>query len=450
MKPIDLANIDIDFNDTSTGTVKADEDNAVKTTQVSPDASAASTEVLGVEPYGALGDLTEGINFVLPEIAGLEGEPGSDQDSTLFMTQMSKLFDVSSGELQEKVKIPAILLILLLSLSLIFQFDGESENPVTDLLSFFSSDDEFAFEGEEEDFQGEAEAPASGPSKQEKESQVVEEESTPKMLEAFGAVKNPYWPLPNRLTVPKVSSDGVTAAMEKRWQAGLEHRFTSQRLKSVKEMRKLKRSGSEVLLFKALDQRKFWTRMEALLALVEMGFNVDIETVDKAIGNARPSLVKNYFKRLTVEPSLAQVYVMQQAIRVVGDKTRIVILEGLYKKRLGDTNLYFAAAKSDPSKKVNAWLQNKLITRPVSQVTMLAYNKIIEDYSMGKLAFESTEPEVLDPMIDESETVDEVTFAEDDELGEEEKILSPDEEATDGFEDVIEVDEMGDEEEEVE
>ena len=101
------------------------------------------------------------------------------------------------------------------------------------------------------------------------------------MINADGTLKNPYWPLPNRSGIKRLEGPNMTVELEQKWRFGLNHRYPARRYATVRDMRFNSRKGSEYLLFDALDQSKFWVRMEALLGLVEMGLEVDIETVEK-------------------------------------------------------------------------------------------------------------------------------------------------------------------------
>ncbi len=217
------------------------------------------------------------------------------------------------------------------------------------------------------------------------------------------AFANPYWYLSPSLAQDIASKNEprriLSHAQEQLYRAGMNHAYNYQVYKTVREIRRDKFSGAEVLLFEALNQKRFWTRMEALIGLAEYHVAVDQETVEAALIGARPSLIKNYFKRLAVSHSDGSIYIAKLALPLVEARARLVILQGLSKIGWRGHRLYLAAAVYDKSPLVQKWLQSELEVHPLTGAHMLAYREIVvqnylrsqsKDLTPGKI--ELTEP----------------------------------------------------------
>jgi hypothetical protein len=168
----------------------------------------------------------------------------------------------------------------------------------------------------------------------------------------------------------------LTPAQEERWRQGLAHPFVWQRYKTVMDMRAARLKGSQLLLNDALAQPKFWTRMEALIALAEAGEAVDIDSVELGIGSTRRPLIQNYFRRFRKEVSPGELYIMRQAIRIVDAGTRRVILENLVNRRDSINELYLVAATYDPNAKVNGWISQELAAQPLSESAKTRFQQV--------------------------------------------------------------------------
>ena len=141
---------------------------------------------------------------------------------------------------------------------------------------------------------------------------------------------NPYWRLPNSVTrTAQPSGRSMSPEDEQIWRSGLSSAYVYQHFKTVNQIRAGKIRGGEKLLFEALSEKKFWTRMSALVGLAEFGIQPDVDVVDRAIGDTRPSLVANYMLRFRKVSTAPQRFVMRQALRVVDAKARLNILRGL-------------------------------------------------------------------------------------------------------------------------
>ncbi|MES2746354.1 MAG: hypothetical protein V4655_13060 [Bdellovibrionota bacterium] len=190
---------------------------------------------------------------------------------------------------------------------------------------------------------------------------------------------NAYWKLPNPAPALSVGTLQITPQQTDSWRAGLNHPFHYQRLKSTQEMRKTKVEGTVAILYEALAQPKFWTRMEALQGIADQGVAIDTESMRTAIGDARSDLVKNYFKRFRTDYNETTAHVMRQALRVVDGRARYVILGNLLKRRSEVNEQYlYAASVNETDASVKTLVAEALAIRPV-----LAANKALYDRAMA-------------------------------------------------------------------
>jgi hypothetical protein len=203
-------------------------------------------------------------------------------------------------------------------------------------------------------------------------------------------------------------------------------------------MRAARLKGSQLLLNDALAQPKFWTRMEALIALAESGEAVDIDSVELGIGTTRRPLIQNYFRRFRKQITPGELYVMRQAIRIVDAGTRRVILENLVERRDSINELYLVAATYDPNAKVNGWITQQLAARPLSESAKARFQQVAAGVDLTP---ESSAPapaaapprsNVQDLKVEEMQdevNVEEVYFLKDEEKQQEKKVAPVD----DGF-----------------
>ena len=159
---------------------------------------------------------------------------------------------------------------------------------------------------------------------------------------------NPYWALPNEIDQLPPLDRVWTASEEETWRAAIVHPHTWQRYRTVTEVHTLRLQGSEVILWDALHDPKFWVRFRALVALGDFGATITTRMAKDAIGNARPGLVTRFIKRFAARPSTGELYTLRQAIRVMPSwQGRFEILKILKKHRIDDNELYLAAGTHD-------------------------------------------------------------------------------------------------------
>ena len=198
---------------------------------------------------------------------------------------------------------------------------------------------------------------------------------------------NPYWYIPvTRVSVSGDFNGEMSGVDEEQFRNGLSHEYVYHSYKAMKDLRILHRKGAERVLYDGLLHRKFWTRMEALIGLADYGEKVDLSTVADVLEGVRPSLVKNYFKRMYVKPSKGALLVAKQAIRLVGDSARLVILKVFARQHWHGYKYYLAAATLDPSPKIQEWVIDHLESYPLSREELDGYHEAVK---RKYLAFDS-------------------------------------------------------------
>ncbi len=252
-------------------------------------------------------------------------------------------------------------------------------------------------------------------------------------------IENPYWPLPNPVAKPIKVAGSLTPSQKEKWRFGLSHRYPYRRYSTIKEIRASHIPGSEALLFEALEQPKLWARMEALLGLVELGLELDIDTIDQVISGARPHLLRNYFRKLSANPTAADFYVMRQAIRVVDAQNRLQILKVLVANPDNINSLYYAAARFDPSRTVSLWLSKKMQSYPVPTKYVSEYRDIAASYlaknKNSSIPEELAVQEIEVEELSDSAIVKEVSFFQD--MLDEEAAEAENAEEKDGFDAIL-------------
>jgi hypothetical protein len=196
-------------------------------------------------------------------------------------------------------------------------------------------------------------------------------------------IQNPYWMLPNELAShPLPMGASWSRRHEEAWRRGLNHHFPYQHYKTTKTIRESRLKGSELLLFEALDDKKFWTRMNAAIGLAEFGYRIDIATVEKALGKANQSLIKNYFKRFDHSATPGELYVMRQAIRLVAAPARKQILSILLATNQDKDRIYLAAAAFDPAQSLKKWFVEENLPAKIPASVMDNYkNLVVDDFT---------------------------------------------------------------------
>lgn len=173
--------------------------------------------------------------------------------------------------------------------------------------------------------------------------------------------ENPYIGLPNRF-IGDVPLLGRTWSPQEEsvWHEGISHEFTWQHLKTVKDVISERLTGSDAILWEALEDDKFWTRMWAVIGLADFGIEINNNTVLKALRDERPSLITNFFKRFRNKSTPGQRYIMRYAVRNVNPNTRRVIFEALLNANDDLSAIYLVAATLDQDTKVKNWANRNI------------------------------------------------------------------------------------------
>ncbi len=202
--------------------------------------------------------------------------------------------------------------------------------------------------------------------------EVSEKAATP----APEASVSPYDNLPNSIDLPPAEGAILSSEQDDRWRRGLEHSFSYQRFKAVQDARQSKTKGSEAILNDALAQPKFWTRMEGLLGLAELGQEIGAEDFRRAIGDARPSLVANYVRRFNSRSDEAGFHVLRGAMHAAPSEAKLVILNKLAQHRGPINDLYLIAGTQDPIAEVKALADSVLQKQAASEELMARFQRL--------------------------------------------------------------------------
>ncbi len=339
---------------------------------------APKTNVMYHPQYGGTSDQFQTSTNAASELdKSLDAPPMSTGPESSFGTSITRMTDIfgrfdSSNNLRNYAIVGALVLALIAALYLT-SGDG-TQSPLSTLLRQFDLLTHQSPEAPADDTLADNPAPPFP-----NEAPVTAPASAIAQPAAPTELVNPYWSLPNPLEAsPELSAQSVlTPSQENRWRQGLAHPFIWQRHKTVIEMRQSRLKGSQFLLNDALAQPKFWTRMEALLALAELGEMLDIDTVESGIGSSRRSLIQNYFRRFRKQSTGGELYIMRQAIRIVDAGSRKIILENLAQLRNPVNDLYLVAGSFDPSASVHEWAQEELRVQPVAEAVQNRFQQIV-------------------------------------------------------------------------
>lgn len=205
-------------------------------------------------------------------------------------------------------------------------------------------------------------------------------------------VRDPYRIIANELDEDALKAlnrgrRAMSVTEEQGWKAALDHKFPYQHYRAVEEMRTFRAGGSESVLRLALDDKRFWVRMNAAIALVESGVPLMASEVEKAVKNPatkaeRRDLLNGYFQRFTRSSNMAERYVLKFALPLVPDAARTEILQALANAGDPDVELFMIAGSFDPSRRVQRWATKWLARHPAALLRMDEYRQALEDYGL--------------------------------------------------------------------
>ena len=156
---------------------------------------------------------------------------------------------------------------------------------------------------------------------------------------------------------PMPPDSSWSAQQKQTWRRGITHIFPWQRYKTIMEVRSRRLAQSQVILYDALNDNRFWIRMRAVMALADFGVSVSPGTVRKAIGVEEKSLVSRFFRRFYRKNTPGERYVMRMSLPLIKPSGRVTILRSLFAfgVRAENHGLYLAAALEDPDDKIRSF-----------------------------------------------------------------------------------------------
>jgi hypothetical protein len=163
----------------------------------------------------------------------------------------------------------------------------------------------------------------------------------------------------------------LSADQEATFKAGLAHEFNYQHYKTVLDLAVMNAPGSEELLRQALESKKFWIRMRALIALADMGDEVTDNDVREALGNAHSELRARFFKRFEKSAcSVGCFYVARAALKHLDAPGRDQALKVVSREASDIRDVYMIAATFDRHEGVRQTAQNWLTTQSIDQAVL--------------------------------------------------------------------------------
>ena len=197
---------------------------------------------------------------------------------------------------------------------------------------------------------------------------------------------NPYWALPNQIVGNKMPMERKwTPEEEEVFRSGMNHQFTWQRYKTILEVKRQRLAGSESILWDAIEEKKFWTRMQAVIGLADFNLEVGIPIVERAMEGTHSQLIERFFKRFIGKDTPGVRYISRQAIKILDDRGRLSILKVLNRSTDELRDLYMVAASQDPSPRIQKWLRQAMVSRSVKMSKFDELLRIVRGSSSASL-----------------------------------------------------------------
>ncbi|MBI2603593.1 MAG: HEAT repeat domain-containing protein [Deltaproteobacteria bacterium] len=140
----------------------------------------------------------------------------------------------------------------------------------------------------------------------------------------LGAPSGPLTGMPEEKTENPLQVEPLKGFLhpddERRWRAGITHKYAWQRYKTVLEIRDARLEGSAPILREALRDRKFWTRMRAAMALADFGVPPTREELQQVLHGVRSELVTNFFQRFQKKARPGELYIILLALKLLARK----------------------------------------------------------------------------------------------------------------------------------
>lgn len=327
----------------------------------------------------------------------------------------SELVEVKYTQSSGKLVVVAVLALLLIAVAGFagYEYFVNERDPITTVMNYFGGG-------------GEVTQPTqpSGRKKVRNTSAPVVTENTAAKKNTDDIPANPYWELPNRIIGLQTPPGRVWSSDEEgAFRSGLNHMFTYQQHKAVMDVRKLKLSGSDAILWEALQNKKFWTRIWAAIGLAEFNNEVSLETLEGVVEKARSELIATFLERLQHNPNPGQVFIARQLVKILDERGRLSALKVIYRSNDKLRDVYLAAATVDPGRKVQRWIRYALGRKPINpnkynELMEVVQGKVDGSYIIsGEKIAPPKQAELLPAVIDDEDFTGEIEFFEEDMTG---------------------------------
>ena len=203
--------------------------------------------------------------------------------------------------------------------------------------------------------------------------------------------QNPYFFVENTLNMGNFKKDMLflPPTLEHEWRQDLQHRYFNKRLNAIREIRRLRMKGSEILLFESLDQPKLWLRMEALIGLAEFGVKYGINTAQRAVSEAI-IFTKKLLQKVPRKLIYSERYTLTQLLKISQAPVRVQILANLLQNRDVESHLFVQAARFDQDPLVKNWFQKNVGQSSLLPGSLDGYRKAVERGYVKQLAAEES------------------------------------------------------------
>jgi hypothetical protein len=328
----------------------------------------------------------------------------------------SELVEVKYTQSSGKLVIVALFALLLIAVAgfAAYEYFVKERDPITTVMNYFGAGNSDITQTTQ----------PTGRKKAKNKPSAVATDPIPVAKKTAEIPANPYWELPNRIVGNQEPPGRIWSSDEENaFRAGLNHMFTYQQYKAVMDVRQLKLSGSDAILWDALQNKKFWTRIWAAIGLAEFNNEVSIETLENVVDKARSELIATFLERLQHKPNPGQVFIARQLVKILDERGRISALKVIYKSNDKLRDLYLAAATVDPGKRVQRWARYALGRKPMDPNK---YNEMMEivqgnvegnSIISGEKVVPVKQPDLLPSVMEEDDFTGDIEFFEEDMTG---------------------------------
>ena len=175
-------------------------------------------------------------------------------------------------------------------------------------------------------------------------------------------------------------AEQLTVDQEEAFRAKLGHEFNYQRYQGVLDLAASRARGSEDMLREALESKKLWTRMRALMGLADLGEEISADEVQLALGSTHSELRARFFERFEKSPCSPGCYFVARATLPYLDALgRAEVIRVIARESSAVRDLYLVAATYDQAdlvKKAAAdWLDKNSVDGAVYEEVKKAFTQ---------------------------------------------------------------------------